>query len=154
MSLHQTSYDSPLGPLRLVAEDSHLVGIYLPDHRRAPAPVDAGDSPVLAEAKRQLDAYFAGETETFDLPLRPKGTPFQARVWEELRRIPHGETISYAELARRIGQPSAVRAVASANARNPLSIVVPCHRVIGTSGKLTGYAGGLDAKRFLLELER
>lgn len=150
----QRSFASPIGPLRAVSDGEALIGLYMPDHRREPAPVTDGDDAVLRETERQLAAYFSGESQGFDLPLRPKGTPFQVRVWEELRKIPHGESISYAELARRVGQPSAVRAVASANARNPVSIVVPCHRVIGANGKLTGYAGGLDAKRFLLELER
>ncbi|RYG32323.1 methylated-DNA--[protein]-cysteine S-methyltransferase [bacterium] len=154
MSLIQADYASPIGTLRLVSDGEGLVGLYLPDHKREPLPVAEGSDAVLTEASRQLDRYFAGESAEFDLPLRAKGTPFQQTVWAELRRIPRGETISYGELAKRIGQPTAVRAVAGANARNPISIVVPCHRVIGTSGKLTGYAGGLTAKEYLLGLER
>ncbi|RYG40367.1 methylated-DNA--[protein]-cysteine S-methyltransferase [bacterium] len=154
MGLVQTAYSSPIGTLRLVSDGEGLVGLYLPDHKREPLPVTEGGDAVLEETARQLDAYFAGEAASFELPLRAKGTPFQQSVWAELRRIPRGETISYGELAKRLGQPSAVRAVAGANARNPISIVVPCHRVIGASGKLTGYAGGLTAKEFLLDLER
>lgn len=148
---------SPLGPLRLVASGDALVAIWLPDHVLPPggAALDApgGDAPVLAEAAAQLAAYFAGRRLAFDLPLAPRGTPFQRRVWDELRRIPPATTIGYGELARRIGRPHAARAVGTANARNPLSIVVPCHRVIGAGGALTGYAGGLAAKRWLLEHE-
>jgi methylated-DNA-[protein]-cysteine S-methyltransferase len=112
------------------------------------------DDGVLAEARAQLSAYFAGERTTFDLPLAPVGTPFQQRVWGELRRIPYAETVSYGELANRLGSPGASRAVGLANGRNPIAIVVPCHRVIGADGTLTGYAGGLERKRALLDLER
>jgi methylated-DNA-[protein]-cysteine S-methyltransferase len=108
----------------------------------------------LAETVRQLRAYFAGELREFDLPLAPAGTPFQLRVWRELRNIPYGQTISYGELARRVGSPKGSRAVGLANGANPISIVVPCHRVIGSSGKLTGYGGGLENKARLLALER
>ena len=104
--------------------------------------------------RRQLEEYFAGERDEFDLPVGAPGTPFQQRVWDELARIPYGQTISYAELASRIGRPTAVRAAGAANGANPVSIVIPCHRVIGSGGALTGYSGGLEAKRFLLELER
>ena len=103
--------------------------------------------------REQLDAYFAGELETFDLDLDPHGTPFQQRVWDELTRIPYGETISYSELAHRLGDPKLVRAVGLANGRNPISIVIPCHRVIGADGSLVGYGGGLERKRWLLEHE-
>jgi methylated-DNA-[protein]-cysteine S-methyltransferase len=112
------------------------------------------DSAVLAAAASQLRAYFAGELTSFDLPLGPEGTPFQQKVWAALREIPYGVTASYGELAERIGQRSASRAVGLANGRNPIAIVVPCHRVIGSDGSLTGYGGGLDRKRFLLDLER
>ena len=108
----------------------------------------------FAEAKRQLAAYFAGRLTAFDLPLAPQGTPFQRRVWDELRRVPHGQTVSYGELARRIGSPTACRAVGAANGRNPLCIIVPCHRVVGANGKLIGYAGGMPRKEALLALER
>lgn len=117
------------------------------------AEVEEGDAPVIYGAIKQLEAYFAGERHTFDLPLRFVGTDFQQRVWKALQEIPYGATITYAELASMVGEPSAVRAVASANGANALSIIVPCHRVIGSDGSLTGYAGGLGAKRKLLQLE-
>ena len=118
----------------------------MPASLRTRAPFDA--------AREQLDAYFAGELEAFDLDLAPHGTPFQLRVWDELRRIPFGQTISYSQLARRLGDAKLVRAVGLANGRNPISIIVPCHRVIGASGNIVGYAGGLDRKRWLLAHER
>lgn len=110
--------------------------------------------PLLREAERQLDAYFAGKRERFELPLDPQGTEFQKRVWTELVAIPYGETVSYSELARRLGRPRAFRAVGAANGQNPISVIIPCHRIVGKSGDLTGYGGGLDVKRSLLELER
>jgi methylated-DNA-[protein]-cysteine S-methyltransferase len=142
--------DTPLGPVRLVASDGALAGVYLPaqEARRA----DDGDDPILAQAARELSEYFAGERTRFDVPLRARGTAFQARVWALLRAIPYGATRSYGELARSID--SAARAVGGANAKNPLSIVVPCHRVVGARGDLVGYAGGAAAKRWLLEHER
>ena len=151
--------DSPVGRLRLVAADLGLVGLYFPEHRRA-RHLEARDSEqhaVLVQARRELEEYFSGRTR-FDTPLAPPavrgGTEFQHAVWSALRAIPLGETRSYGELARSIARPSAVRAVGAANALNPISIFVPCHRVIGGSGSLTGYAGGLDAKRWLLDHER
>jgi methylated-DNA-[protein]-cysteine S-methyltransferase len=145
-------HTSPVGELLLLGrEDDHgLTGLYLygepqRDWRRADA--------AFAAVHEQLDAYFGGELEAFDLPLAPTGTAFQLRVWEELQRIPFGETISYSELAERIGNPRTVRAVGLANGRNPISIIVPCHRVIGADGSLVGYGGGLDRKRWLLEHE-
>jgi methylated-DNA-[protein]-cysteine S-methyltransferase len=154
MTLFATQHPSPVGDLLLVADDDGLRGLYLPDPRHAPPAIDrrAGHGPIAA-AREQLDAYFAGALERFDLPLAPDGTPFQLRVWDELQRIPFGETISYSELADRIGDPRAVRAVGLANGRNPLAIVVPCHRVIGADGSLVGYGGGLERKRWLLEHE-
>jgi methylated-DNA-[protein]-cysteine S-methyltransferase len=147
---------SPIGELLLVGDGHALTGLYmLPDHRHAP-PVQAHgrrDPAPLRAAAAQLDAYFAGELTEFELPLAPAGTPFQRAVWEALRAIPYGETVSYGELARAIGRPTAVRAVGAANGRNPISIVVPCHRVIGAGGALTGYGGGLERKRYLLALE-
>jgi methylated-DNA-[protein]-cysteine S-methyltransferase len=144
--------DSPLGALRLYAHADELVGIYLQDQI---APVaEPGRGGVLADAARQLAEYFAGERRAFDLPLAPRGTAFQQRVWHALLAIPYGETRSYGELARAIGRPAAARAVGAANAKNPLAIVVPCHRVIGASGELTGYAGGMSAKRWLLAHEQ
>jgi methylated-DNA-[protein]-cysteine S-methyltransferase len=118
----------------------------------APPPGRRRD-PVLTAARRQLDAYFAGKLTEFDLPLAPAGTVFQTGVWDELQRIPYGTTISYAELAGRVGRPGHFRAVGSANGRNPISIIVPCHRVLGSNGSLTGYGGGIDRKRWLLDHE-
>lgn len=147
---------SPLGPLRLFAAADELVGIYLPD-QLAPAgepPRDASTARLLERAAAQLAEYFAGERRVFELALAPRGTGFQQLVWRALLAIPYGETRSYGELARALGRPAASRAVGTANAKNPLSIVVPCHRVVGASGELTGYAGGLPAKRWLLDHER
>jgi len=158
-----TVLDSPIDELRLVAHDAALTMIEF-----APFPVtgpdvpadglDRGerddDDPVLVEAAAQLRAYFAGDLEEFDLPLAPRGTPFQQTVWTALCGIGFGETASYGELARRIGKtPAASRAVGLANGRNPIPVVIPCHRVIGANGTLTGYAGGLQRKQTLLDLE-
>ncbi len=155
-----TAIDSPIGPLTLIAEDGRLAGVHMEITRYEPAAGELGQAvtgdsePVLAAAARQLDAYFDGELTDFDLPLSLAGSRFQRSVWAALRDIPYGETISYGGLARRIGQPSASRAVGLANGRNPVSIVIPCHRVIGADGSLTGYGGGMDRKRFLLALEQ
>lgn len=147
-----TTFATPIGPLTLHARDGALTGVWMEDDLELAERRD--DSPPLGEARRQLEAYFAGELREFDLPLAPSGSAFQLRVWEELRAIPYGETISYGELARRVGgDPSAARAVGLANGRNPLPVIVPCHRVIGADGSLTGFGGGLDRKRRLLELE-
>jgi methylated-DNA-[protein]-cysteine S-methyltransferase len=154
MSATYTTMQSPLGELTLMAEDGLLTGLFLPGEEMAPPAGAVRDDGAFAAVRRQLEEYFAGERDAFDLPVGPVGTPFQQRVWDELARIPYGQTISYAELASRIGRPTAVRAAGAANGANPVSIVIPCHRVIGSSGSLTGYSGGLDAKRFLLELER
>ncbi len=149
---------SPLGPLRLHARGEELIGVYLPDHD-PPPPVQLEDAPeretpVLVRTAAQLREYFAGERTLFDLPLAPDGTGFQRLVWDALAQIPYGVTRSYGELARAIGRPAASRAVGTANARNPISIIVPCHRVIGASGALTGYAGGMEAKQWLLAHEQ
>jgi methylated-DNA-[protein]-cysteine S-methyltransferase len=147
---------SPVGELLLVGCDGALVGVYFPEHARGPA-IDAAwqrDDAALEEARRQLGEYFAGGRRTFTLRLAADGTPFQRQVWAGLARIPFGATSTYAELAREVGRPGAARAVGAAVGRNPLSIVVPCHRVVGTSGALTGYAGGMDRKRHLLALEQ
>ena len=152
-----TTMASPVGRLTLIANREGLAAILWEDDdplrvRIGPGAEDAAH-PVLREAQTQLEEYFAGRRRTFSVALAPVGTPFQQQVWQELRAIPFGETRSYGELARRIGRPTAMRAVGAANGRNPLSIIVPCHRVIGTSGKLTGFAGGLAAKATLLRLE-
>jgi methylated-DNA-[protein]-cysteine S-methyltransferase len=150
-----TIIDSPLGQLTLVGDAGALTGVFMPDHRPAPDPVRFGerDDAVFADAVRQLGEYWAGERTTFELDLAPAGSAFQQRVWAALREIPFGATRTYGWIAARIDQPTAVRAVGLANSRNPLSIVVPCHRVVGSSGALTGYAGGVERKRFLLDHE-
>jgi len=155
-----TVMDSPVGALTLVAEDGAIVCLYMDLQRHRPdddalgVPEANGRSaePFKAAAD-QLDAYFAGELTTFDLPLAPRGSEFQQRVWAALREIPYGETESYGELAERIGSPGAARAVGLANGKNPIGIVIPCHRVVGSNGSLTGYGGGLDRKKQLLDLE-
>jgi methylated-DNA-[protein]-cysteine S-methyltransferase len=148
---------SPVGTLTLVASERGLSAVLWedddPQRVRLGEVVEDRSYPVLLEAERQLREYFAGKRTVFTLDLDPAGTPFQQQVWAALREIPFGTTRTYGEQAKRIGRPSAVRAVGAANGRNPLSIVVPCHRVIGTSGKLTGFAGGLAAKATLLRLE-
>lgn len=145
---------SPLGPLTLVADDQGLCEICFEAEQRPNANDDWQRAPKrLAAARKQLTEYFAGRRTTFDLPLHPRGTPFQLAVWDELLRIPFGITVSYGELAQRIGKPKAVRAVGAANGRNPIPIIVPCHRVIGADHSLTGYGGGLWIKRALLGLE-
>lgn len=151
-----TRMESPVGPLLLVADDSGLRRIDFVNGRnpREADPQWHEDAEPLRETVRQLCAYFGGELESFDLTLAPQGTPFQLTVWNRLCEIPFGETISYGELARRIGNPSASRAVGLANGSNPIPIVIPCHRVIGSNGKLTGYGGGLPIKEKLLGLER
>lgn len=156
MSTYATKVASPIGELvAVVDEDGALVRLAFPhEHDRVvgkEAPV--WDAERCAGVARQLEEYFRGERDTFDLALAPRGTEFQRRVWEELARIPYGETISYRALAERIGRPAAVRAVGRANGTNPIPIIVPCHRVIGSNGTLTGYAGGLGAKETLLALE-
>jgi methylated-DNA-[protein]-cysteine S-methyltransferase len=158
--LSMTMIDSPVGPLTLVAGGGALAGLYL--HERAPAQVlaaidpgrDGEDDPVFAAAAGQLGEYFDGSRQAFDLPLALDGTAFQRTVWEALLGIGYGETVSYGQLADRIGRPSAARAVGLANGRNPVSIIVPCHRVVGSDGNLTGYGGGIDNKRRLLDMER
>lgn len=147
--------DSPIGPLMLAADDAGLRHIEFRDNRHPANRADwhGGDNEVLQATEAQLGEYFAGARRDFDLPLSPQGTDFQLQVWRELARIPFGATISYAQLAQRIGNPEAVRAVGAANGRNPLPIVLPCHRVIGADGALVGFGGGLPTKQFLLRLE-
>jgi methylated-DNA-[protein]-cysteine S-methyltransferase len=150
--------DSPVGRLELVATDAGLAAVLWPNDRpgRVRLAIDGEDAahPVLADAARQLLEYFERRRTRFELPLDPAGTPFQRLVWHALLTIPYGETRSYAEIARQIGRPAAVRAVGAANGRNPLSIVTPCHRVVGSNGTLTGFAGGLEVKAYLLALEQ
>ena len=151
-----TTIDSPVGPLLLAAADDGLRAIEFHASRH-PVPRDPdwreGDHPLLQRTREQLGEYFAGERRTFDLPLAPRGTEFQRQTWQALATIPYGSTISYAQLASRVQRPKAMRAVGSANGRNPLPIVLPCHRVIGADGSLTGFGGGLPTKQYLLELE-
>jgi methylated-DNA-[protein]-cysteine S-methyltransferase len=154
-SLRYTLEDSPIGSLLLVGNDQALHGLYMQDGRR-PKQIESGwerSTSCFADVRAQLREYFAGERAAFDLALVMDGTPFERRVWSALTQIPYGETCSYGELARRLDQPSAARAVGLANGRNPIAVIVPCHRVIGADGTLTGYGGGLERKRILLELE-
>ena len=146
--------ESPLGPLLLAADDGALTLLWMspfPEHR--PGGDDARDREVLNAAGEQLAAYFAGDLTAFDLPLGPRGTAFQQRVWAALVEIPFGETTTYGALAERLSRPGAARAVGLANGRNPISIVIPCHRVVGSDGRLTGYGGGIDRKAWLLDHE-
>jgi methylated-DNA-[protein]-cysteine S-methyltransferase len=155
MLLEQLTIDSPLGTLRLIARGDELAGVHLPDPDLVVAP-DPRErtNPVLEQTAQQLAEYFAGVRTEFDLPIVPRGSGFQERVWRALLSIPYGTTCSYGDIARSIGRPSASRAVGSANGANPIAIIVPCHRVIGASGALTGYGGGLPAKQWLLAHER
>jgi len=152
--------DSPVGPLTLIAADGVLAGLYMTEQRHLPPdevfgePAEEPDSQPFAAASRQLREYFGGERTEFDLELALDGTAFQRRVWTALRDIPYGLTISYGQLADRIGQPSASRAVGLANGKNPIGIIVPCHRVVGADGSLTGYGGGIERKQFLLAHEQ
>jgi methylated-DNA-[protein]-cysteine S-methyltransferase len=148
--------DSPLGQLFVQGERQIVTGLYMPQHKGWYGPEESwqeSDAPFLA-VRQQMAEYFAGQRQEFDVPLKLAGTPFQRRVWRELTRIPFGKTITYAELAQRIIRPKGSRAVGHANGRNPISILVPCHRVIGAGGKLAGFAGGVEVKRWLLEFER
>ncbi len=151
-----TVMDSPVGPLTLVATDGELSGLYMAEQRHRPSDGSFGqpDAGPFAEATEQLEEYFAGSRTQFDLPLGPVGTEFQQRVWRALLAIPYGQTVAYGQIATQIGSPAASRAVGLANGRNPIGIVVPCHRVVGSTGRLTGYGGGLGRKRFLLDFER
>jgi len=157
MTTYYTCMDSPVGRLVLTSDGTSLTALQ-PDSSKYPVSIgedwveDDGAAP-FPEARRQLDEYFAGRRSDFDLPLSPRGTDFQQRVWLELLTIPHGSTSTYGDIARRIGNPNAMRAVGLANGKNPIAIIVPCHRVIGSNGKLTGYAGGLGMKQTLLDLE-
>jgi methylated-DNA-[protein]-cysteine S-methyltransferase len=147
--------DSPVGPLTLAGKDGCLMHLLMVDQAHEPSHSgwERNDS-AFSDAVEQLEEYFGGERREFELDLDPVGTAFQRRVWEALQTIPYGETRSYGQIAEQIGSPGAVRAVGLANGRNPIGIIVPCHRVIGANGSLTGYGGGLDRKRILLDLER
>jgi methylated-DNA-[protein]-cysteine S-methyltransferase len=154
MGVRHTITDSPVGPLTLVGDGAALIGLYFDGHSRTPrAPLgpraDTGFSAVIT----QLGEYFAGARTSFDLELAPHGSPFELAVWEQLVKIPYGETRTYGQLAVELGDPGGAQAVGNANGWNPISIIVPCHRVVGSGGRLTGYAGGLSRKRFLLSLE-
>jgi methylated-DNA-[protein]-cysteine S-methyltransferase len=157
MSLFSTSMTSPVGKLRLVASDVGLVAVLWqndnPKRVRLEEAIENDAHPILSQAKKELNQYFACLRSAFSVPLDARGTHFQREVWEALLSIPFGETRTYGQIAAQVGRPSASRAVGAANGRNPISIVTPCHRVIGSSGKLTGFAGGLQAKAFLLDLE-
>jgi methylated-DNA-[protein]-cysteine S-methyltransferase len=158
MILYESFLSSPVGQLTLIANEGSLVALLWPDDNpdrvRLPARRVGRGHPVLTAATQQLSEYFSGTRRSFDLPLDPQGTPFQREVWTALATIPFGETRSYGEIAAQIGRPSASRAVGAANGRNPLSIIVPCHRVIGKAGGLTGFAGGMETKAWLLSFER
>jgi methylated-DNA-[protein]-cysteine S-methyltransferase len=154
-TLYYTTLGSPIGELLLVSDGEALVGLYLEGDCRRPEPsaLWRRDDDVFHAASDQFAAYFAGKLTAFTLRLAPRGTAFQLRVWELLRPIPFGTTVSYGELARRLGQPGASRAIGAANACNPISIIVPCHRIIGSDGALTGYAAGIERKKWLLDHE-
>ena len=158
MQLVYMYIDSPVGALKLVAHDSALVAVMWDneDHKRVRLAqlVESPQHPMLLKVKQQLAEYFAGQRQQFDLPLDFQGTIFQQRVWQALLSIPYGETCSYKDIARQLGNEKAVRAVGAANGRNPISIIAPCHRVIGSGGALVGFAGGLDKKQILLSLEK
>ncbi len=158
MTTYYTYLDSPIQPLLLTSDGTGLTGLFMVDHKHGPeiGSIWKEDGEILPfpETKRQLSAYFTGQLTLFDLPLAPTGTDFQKRVWAALAGIPYGKTVSYGGLARQIGQPNASRAVGLANGRNPISIIVPCHRVVGANGKLVGYGGGIGRKEALLELEQ
>lgn len=154
--LYERSIDSPLGRLQLLASDDELVGVYFPRQRPVPPQraLEPDRHPVLDRTALELDEYFSGARRHFSLRVAPGGTDFQRAVWTELGRIPFGETRSYSQVARALGRAQAVRAVGTAVGRNPVSILVPCHRVVGANGALTGFSGGLTAKRWLLAHER
>ncbi len=150
--IYTYTYNSPLGTILLQAEDEQLTVAGFTEEQTASAN-EAASSPVLQKTILQLDEYFAGTRQQFDLPLNPAGTAFQQKVWQQLVQIPFGETITYLHMAKRLGNVKSIRAAASANGKNPLAIIIPCHRVVGADGKLTGYAGGLHRKQWLLEHE-
>lgn len=150
--VHTVHYASPLGVLQLQEEDEKLTAVLFTNDS-AVKETETSNSAVLHETMKQLDEYFAGKRIQFDLPLNPSGTAFQQKVWQQLLQIPFAETITYLHMAKRLGNVKSIRAAASANGKNPLAIIIPCHRVVGADGKLTGYAGGLHRKQWLLEHE-
>ena len=150
--LHRGYLESPIGLVEVAATEGEVASVEFVEKR--PAAVSAASSPALADALRQLDEYFRGRRRVFELMLRLEGTPFQTLVWRALLEVGYGETASYGAIARAIGRPNSTRAVGAANGRNPISIIVPCHRIIGSSGALTGYGGGLERKEWLLRHER
>lgn len=152
-ALNSVVHGSPVGPLTLLSDRGRLTGVHFAGFQSPSGTRQVVDA-VLDAARHQLDEYFSARRTAFDLPLAPAGTPFQRRVWDALLKIPFGETRSYSDIARAIGQPTATRAVGAANGANPIAIVVPCHRVVGADGSLIGFGGGLDRKRFLLRLEQ
>lgn len=157
MSLFRKFYESPLGVLELIADENALRGLFMPEHKGKPDWVtkakDVESHPILDLTCKQLREYFEEVRMSFDLPLRTNGTEFQCLVWDFLQKLPYGVTVSYSELAQSLGKPSAVRAVGAANGKNPIGIIIPCHRVIGANGSLTGYAGGTGRKEWLLRHE-
>jgi methylated-DNA-[protein]-cysteine S-methyltransferase len=154
--MYYKEVDSPIGPLLLAGDDEGLRFLLFKNGRdkARPQPDWEPDRNMLKDAAKQVGAYFSGRLKEFDLPLAPQGTPFQTSVWKALLKIPYGETVSYGTIAKRLGKPNAMRAVGLANGSNPIAIVIPCHRVIGSNGSLTGYGGGLPIKQALLALER
>jgi len=158
MKTYYQILESPIGPLTILSDGKGLTGLYMNAHKYGPTDTtgweEAPEDPVVAEAARQLTEFFEGTRTEFDLPLSAHGTEFQKRCWDQLSTIPYGETWSYGEMAKRVGNPEASRAVGAANGQNPISIIVPCHRVIGANGKLVGFGGGLPRKAALLAFER
>jgi methylated-DNA-[protein]-cysteine S-methyltransferase len=154
-AVRYTLFDSPIGELLLSGDGETLSGLYFPDGSKALVPRAewTRDDGAFQDSRRQLTAYFAGELTSFDLPLAPRGTPFQLRVWEALQQIPYGATTTYGKVATLLGDPKATRAVGLANGSNPIAIIIPCHRVIGADGRLTGYGGGMQRKHWLLARE-
>jgi len=149
-----STYKSPIGTLTLVSDGKAITYLEF-EANKYPAPkYPRGSDKIIEQAKKELDAYFAGRLKDFKVPVRPQGTPFQEAAWKALSKIPYGVTRSYGEQARAIGKPKAVRAIGAANGRNPIPIIIPCHRVIGADGSLTGFGGGMETKQFLLELEQ
>jgi methylated-DNA-[protein]-cysteine S-methyltransferase len=151
--LYRTDIESPLGTFVLVGDETGLRHLHFPDDHARVTPEAVADPKRFAAAREQLDAYWSGDLREFDLPLAPEGTPFRQKVWDALRGVPYGTTVGYGEIARRIGKPSAARAVGGACGSNPLPVFIPCHRIVGASGALTGFGGGLPTKIKLLELE-